>query len=184
MNPLNYIQLDLPMEVEESAPRPVKSTVIDACVQLVSQNGLRHFRWNGANRWAVCFQLPIQDGQLKLAVWLEDIMSKEEICLTSSRMDVALDKYVREAMESIKYTWRDEHPRNKCQVLFRSDHVRIRKRVPYNRVEERPLFERRLIEGIVGIRQAVEYIYPLAAKNITCIHRAKHRWPDPKRLDW
>lgn len=175
MNPINYIQLDLPMAVEEAAPRPVKSSVIDACVRLVSQNGLRHFRWNWANRWAVCFQLPIKEGQLKPTVWLEDIISKKELCLTTSSMDVVLDKYARQEVESVKYMWRDEHPRNRCQVLFRRDHVRIRARVAYNLLEEKPLLERRLIEGIIGIRQAMEYIFPLAAKNITYIHRFQHR---------
>lgn len=183
MNPINYMQLDLPMEVEESAPRPCKSAVIDVCAQLVSQNGLRHFRWNWANRWAVCFQLPIQDGQLKPLVWLEDIMSRKELCLTSSSMDVALNKADRETMESWGSDWQRENRKNKCQILFRTNHVRIRKRVAYSLIEEKPIFERRLIEGIVGMRQAIECIFPDAAKNITRIHRKASSWPHPKRLE-
>jgi hypothetical protein len=183
MNFLNYRQLDLPMAVEETAPRPVKSSVIDVCVRLVSQNGLRYYRWNRGNRWAVCFELPIHKGRLKPMVCLEDIMRRRELSLTSFNTDVALDKGEREAVESVKYLWREEHPQNKCQILFRSEYVRIRKRVPYNLLEEKPLFERRLIEGIVGIRQAMEYIFPLAAKNITFIHRAPSSWPHAKRLE-
>ena len=68
----HYGQLDLPMEVEGMAPRPVKSPVIDACVRFISQNGLRYYRWNRGNRWAVCFELPIDKGQIKPMVWLED----------------------------------------------------------------------------------------------------------------
>jgi hypothetical protein len=116
-------------------------------------------------------------------VCLEDIMRRRELCLTSFNTDVALDKGEKEAVESVKYLWREEHPRNKCQILFRSEYVRIRKRVPYNLLEEQPIFERRLIEGIVGIRQAMEYIFPLVAKNITFIHRATSSWPNPKRLE-
>jgi hypothetical protein len=76
-----------------------------------------------------------------------------------------------------------ENPRNKCHILFRAKYVRIRKIVPYNLREEKPLFERRLTDGIVGIRQAMEYIFPDTAKNITLIHRVASNWPDPKRLE-
>ena len=179
----HYGQLDLPMEVEGMAPRPVKSPVMDACVRFVSQNGLNYYRWNRGNRWAVCFELPIDKGRIKPMVWLEDIMKRRELCLTSFNTDVALDKGEREAVESVKYLWREEHPQNKCQILFRSEYVRIRKRFPYNLLEEKPLFERRLIEGIVGIRQAMDYVFPLATKNITFIHRAASSWPHPKRLE-
>ena len=67
--------------------------------------------------------------------------------------------------------------------MFRTKYVRIRKIVPYNLREEKPLFERRLTDGIVGIRQAMEYIFPDAAKNITLIHRVASNWPHPKRLE-
>ena len=126
--------------------------------------------------------MPIHKGRIKPMVCLEDIMRRRELCLTSFNTDVALDKGEKEAVESVKYLWREEHPTNKCQILFRSEYVRIRKRVPYNLLEEKPLFERRLIEGIVGIRQAMEYIFPEAAKNITLIHRMASG-PDPKRLE-
>ena len=179
----HYGQLDLPMEVEEMSPCPVKSPVMDACVRLVSQNGLRYYRWNRGNRWAVCFELPIHKGRIKPMVWLEDIMKKRKLCLTSFNTDVALDKAVRESVESLGCRWKEENPKNKCQILFRTDHVRIRKMVPYNLRDEKPLFERRVTDGIVGIRQAMEYIFPETAKNITLIHRVASNWPDPKRLE-
>jgi hypothetical protein len=183
MDSWNYKQLDLPVEVEQRTTRPVKSPVIDTCARLVSQNGLRSFRWSHGNRWAVCFELPIQDGRHKPTVWLEDIMSKRELCLTSCSMDVALDSDEREAVKSVQYLWKLEYPQNKCQILFRSEYVRIRKRVSYSLLEEKPLFERRLIEGIVGIRQAMEYLFPLVAKNITFLHRESSSWPQLKRIE-
>jgi hypothetical protein len=33
------------------------------------------------------------------------------------------------------------------------------------------------------MRQAMEYIFPEAAKNITLIHRVASNWPDPKRME-
>ena len=183
MNSLTYSQLDLPMEVEEMSPRPVKSPVMNACVRFVSQNGLRYYRWNRGNRWAVCFELPIHKEWIKPWVWIEDIMNKRQLRLTTYNTDVALRKDVREAVESVGELWKMENPRNKCQILFRTKYVRIRKIVPYNLREEKPLFERRLTDGIVGIRQAMEYIFPDTAKNISLIHRLATNWPDPKRLE-
>jgi len=183
MNSLTYSQMDLPMEIQESAPRPVKSSVMDTCVLFIYCNRLNYFRSYSKDRKAVCFELPIFKERIKPWVWIEDIMKKRQLRLTTYNTDVALRKDVREAVESVGELWRMENPRNKCQILFRTKYVRIRKIVPYNLREEKPLFERRLTDGIVGIRRAMEYIFPEAAKNITLIHRVASNWPDPKRLD-
>ena len=183
MNALKYSQLDLPMEIEESAPRPIKSSVMDTCVLFIYCNRLNYFRSYREDRKAVCFELPICKARIKPWVWIEDIMKKRQLRLTTYNTDVALGKDVREAVESVGELWKMENPGNKCQILFRTKYVRIRKIVPYNLREEKPLFERRLIEGIVGIRQAMDYVFPLATKNITFIHRAASSWPHPKRLE-
>ena len=116
-------------------------------------------------------------------MWIEDILKKRQLRLTTYNTDVPLDKNVREAVESVGELWKMENPRNKCQILFRTRYVRIRKIVPYNLREEKPLFERRLTDGIVGIRQAMEYIFPNTEKNITLIHRVASNWPHPNRLE-
>ena len=182
MNSLKYSQLDLPMEIEGSAPRPVKSYVIDACVRFICCNRLNYFRPYREDRKTFCFELPIYKERIKPWVWIEDIMKKSQLRLTTYNTDVTLDKDVREAVESVGYLWKIENPRNKCHILFRTKYVRIRKIVPYNLREEKPLFERRLTDGIVGIRQAMEYVFPNTAKNITLIHRVASNWPHPKRL--
>jgi hypothetical protein len=183
MNSFKYSQLDLAMEIEESAPRPVTSSVMDTCVRFIYCNRLNYFRSYSEDRKAVCFELPIFKERIKPWVWIEDIMNKRQLRLTTYNTDVALRKDVREAVESVGELWKMENPGNKCQILFRTKYVRIRKIVPYKLLEEKPLFERRLTDGIVGIRQAMEYIFPDTAKNITLIHRVASNWPDPKRLE-
>ena len=171
------------MKIEESASRPVTSSVMDACVLFIYCNRLNYFRSYSEDRKAACFELPIHKDRIKPWVWIEDILKKRQLRLTTYSTDVALDKNVREAVESVGDLWKMENPRNKCHILFRAKYVRIRKIVPYNLREEKPLFERRLTDGIVGIRQAMECIFPNAAKNITLIHREASNWPHPKRLE-
>ena len=183
MNSFKYSQLELPMEIQDSAPRPVTSSVMDTCVRFICCNRLNYFRPYREDRKAVCFELPICMDRIKPWVWIEDIMKKRQLRLTTYNTDVALRKDVREAVESVGELWKMENPRNKCHILFRAKYVRIRKIVPYNLREEKPLFERRLTDGIVGIRQAMEYIFPNTEKNITLIHRVASNWPDPKRLE-
>ena len=110
-------------------------------------------------------------------------MKKRQRRLTTYNTDVALEKDGRAALEYVGELCKMENPRNNCQILFRTKYVRIRKIVPYNLREEKPLFERRLTDGIVGIRQAMEYIFPNTEKNITLIHRVASNWPHPNRLE-
>ena len=101
MNSLTYSQMDLPMEIEESAPRPIKSSVMDTCVLFIYCNRLNYFRSYSKDRKAVCFELPIFKERIKPWVWIEDIMKKRQLRLTTYNTDVALRKDVREAEESV-----------------------------------------------------------------------------------
>jgi len=136
MNSLTYSQMDLPMEIEESTPRPIKSSVMDTCVRFIYCNRLNYFRSYREDRKAVCFELPICKERIKPWVWIEDIMKKRQLRLTTYNTDVALRKDVREAVESVGELWKMEYPRNNCHILFRTKYVRIRKIVPYNLREE------------------------------------------------
>jgi hypothetical protein len=79
--------------------------------------------------------------------------------------------------------WKEDHPGNPCRLLFRRDRLMIRHSFRYRRALEGGNFSRKFWKELIQLRWAMLYLFPTVAMNDTLIHRAKHRWPDPKRLE-
>jgi hypothetical protein len=165
-------------------PEMRKPMVFALCQELVAQAEMGHTLWCRRGRWRLEFQLYLRKRNVRYPVVLETREKPDRLVLTAMSRDVEREVGYTRFIAWVGRFWKEDHQGNPCRLLFRRDGMMIRHSFRYRRAMESGKFYQKFWKELIQLRRAMIYLFPTVAMNDTLIQRAKHRWPDPKRLDW
>jgi len=163
-------------------PEMRKPKVFSVCQELVARAEMGHTLWCRQGKWRLEFQLYLRKRNVRYPVVLECREKPDRLVLTAISRDVERPPGDTWPLTFVGKIWKEEHPENRCRLLFRRDGMMIRHSFRYRRSLESGNFTQKFWDEVIHLRRAMRYLFPTVSMNDTLIHRAKHRWPDPKRL--
>jgi len=164
-------------------PEIKKPRVFALCQEIVAGAEMGHTLWCRRGRWRLEFQLYLRKRNVRYPVVLECRERPERLVLTAMSRDVEREPGDTWAVSWVGKMWKEDHPENPCRLLFRRDGMMIRHSFRYRRAMESGKFYQKFWEELFQLHRAMRELFPIVAMNDTLIARAKHRWPDPKRLE-
>jgi len=164
-------------------PEMRKPKVFSVCQELVARAEMGHTLWCRQGKWRLEFQLYIRKRNVRYPVVLECREKPDRLVLTAISRDVEREPGDTWAVSWVGKFWKEEHPENRCRLLCRRDGLMIRHSFRYRRCLESGNFTQKFWDEVIHLRRAMRYLFPTVTMNDTLIARAKHRWPDPKRLN-
>jgi len=164
-------------------PKMKKPRVFALCQEFVAGANLGHTLWCRRGRWRLEFQLYLRKRNVRYPVVLETREKPDRLVLTAISRDVERAPGDTWPLTFVGKMWKADHPKSPYRLIFRRDGMMIRHSFRYRRALEGGNFSQKFWKELIQLRRAMIYLFPTVAMNDTLIHRAKHRWPDSRRLE-
>ena len=120
---------------------------------------------------------------VRYPVWLEGKENPSRMVLRSVSRDVRREPGITYCISWLAKMWRLDHPLCRCRFRFQRDRFHIWNTTSFDPEALRPDLCKVFQAAAKELRAAMNWMFPVVAKNVTMIHRSASNWPDVKRLD-